>query len=147
MPHLYVKDESLNPTGSFKARGLCLAVSRARELGVSEVVIPSAGNAASAMAADAATAGMRVPSAVGGFLILSAVRESGGTAIAVSDDALLAGQRRLATLEGIFAYPEGGATLAALERLLDRHWIRPDERVVLFNTGTGLKYPETLREP
>ncbi|HEY75956.1 MAG TPA: threonine synthase [Thermoflexia bacterium] len=291
MSHLYIKDESLNPTGSFKARGLSAAISRASELGVQEVVIPSAGNAAGAMAAYAARAGMkahvymprdvpapfllecralgaevvlvdglitdcgrearraaerggwfdvstlkepyrlegkktmgyelaeqfewdlpdviiyptgggtgligmwkafqelgelgwigerrprmvavqptgcapivrafhagaefaepwrdahtvaaglRVPAAVGDFLILRALRESGGTAVAVSDEALLEGQRRMARLEGIFACPEGGATVAALEVLLDQGWIRPDERVVLFNTGTGLKYP------
>ena len=291
MQNLYIKDESLNPTGSFKARGLCLALSRAKELGVTSVVIPSAGNAAGATAAYAAKAGMkthvfmpkdvpdpfrlecemygatvtlvdglitdcgkrareeaakngwfdvstlkepyrlegkktmgyelaeafdwdlpdvvvyptgggtgligmwkafsemetlgwvgegrprmvvvqaegcapiqrafhageefaspweeavtvaaglRVPSAVGDFLILRAVRESYGTAIAVSDRALLDGQRRMAQLEGIFACPEGGATLAAVQQLLVEGWIDPEERVVLFNTGTGLKYP------
>jgi threonine synthase len=60
MPHLYIKEESLNPTGSFKARGLAVAVSRARELGVREMVIPSAGNAAGAAAAYAARAGLRL---------------------------------------------------------------------------------------
>jgi threonine synthase len=292
LAHLFIKDESLNPTGSFKARGLAMAISRARELGVQEVVIPSAGNAAGAMSAYAAraglgahvfmpsdvptpfrlecqmlgaevtlvdglitdcgrearraaeahgwfdvstlkepyrlegkktmgyelweqlggelpdviiyptgggtgligmwkafgemaelgwidghrprmvvvqatgcapiprafeageefaapwegahtlAAGLRVPSAVGDFLILRAVRESSGTAVAVSDAALAAAQRRLSCLEGTFACPEGGATLAALEALLCRGWVSPDERVVLFNTGTGLKYPD-----
>jgi len=291
---LYVKDESLNPTGSFKARGLCMAISRAWELGVQQVVIPSAGNAAGAMSAYAAAAGMRahvfmptdvplpfrlecqafgaevnlvdglitdcgreakaraaeegwfdvstlkepyrlegkktmgyelaeqlcwelpdviiyptgggtgligmwkafaemetlgwigthrprmvvvqaegcapipraydegsefatpwegastiaaglrVPAAVGDFLILNAVRESQGTAIAVSDQEILAGQRRMTQSEGILACPEGGATLAALEKLLTRGWVNPDDRVVLFNTGTGIKYPESL---
>lgn len=290
MRNLFIKDEGLNPTGSFKARGLCMAISRAKELGVSEVVIPSAGNAAGAMAAYAAKAGMkahvfmpqdvplpfrleceaygaqvtlvpglitdcgqqvrqaaakhgwfdvstlkepyrlegkktmgyelaeafdwqlpdviiyptgggtgligmwkafaemealgwigkdrprmvvvqaqgcapiprafeageefttpwenaatvaaglRVPVAVGDFLILRAVRESNGTALAVSDDALVAAQKRMASREGIFACPEGGATLAALETLLAKGWLMPDETVVLFNTGTGLKY-------
>ncbi|MFC2099855.1 threonine synthase, partial [Candidatus Bipolaricaulota bacterium] len=294
LPGLYIKDESLNPTGSFKARGLCMAISRAHELGVREVVIPSAGNAAGAMAAYAAAAGMRahvfmpvdvplpfrleceafgaevelveglitdcgrvakaraaesgwfdvstlkepyrlegkktmgyelaeqfdwelpdvvvyptgggtgligmwkafdemqtlgwigpkrprmvvvqaegcapipraydegsefatpwegaatiaaglrVPAAVGDFLILNAVRESDGTAIAVSDEALLDGQRRMVETEGILACPEGGATLAALEQLLAASLIQPDDRVVLFNTGTGIKYPESL---
>ncbi len=291
MPNLYIKDESLNPTGSFKARGLAMAISRAQELGVTEVVIPSAGNAAGAMSAYAAraglkahvympadvpmpfrqecralgaevtlveglitdcgrearkeaekhgwfdistlkepyrlegkktmgyelaeqfgwelpdvviyptgggtgligmwkafeemealgwigdhrprmvtvqaagcapiprafqagaefadpwegaqtvAAGLRVPAAVGDFLILRALRESGGTAVAVSDDALMAAQMRIGRYEGIFACPEGGATLAALEMLLEQGWLSPDERVVLFNTGTGLKYP------
>lgn len=291
MPHLYIKEESLNPTASFKARGLAVAVSRARELGVREMVIPSAGNAAGAAAAytaraglrlhvfmprdvpapflaesralgaevtlvdglitdcgrearrlaeehgwfdlstlkepyrlegkktmgyelaeqmgwrlpdviiyptgggtglvgmwkafaemaelgwiddhrprmvvvqsdgcapmvraflageefatpweDARTiaAGLRVPAAVGDFLILRAVRESGGTAVAVSDEALIEGQREMGRMEGIFACPEGGATLAALKVLLSEGWIAPEERVVLLNTGSGLKYP------
>jgi threonine synthase len=294
LPYLYVKDEGLNPTGSFKARGLAMAVGRARELGITEVVIPSAGNAAGAMAAYAAAAGMaahvfmpsdvplpfrvecaamgaevtlvdglitdcgreagkgaeahgwfdvstlkepyrlegkktmgyelaeqfgwrlpdvilyptgggtgligmwkafeemaelgwiddhrprmvsvqaagcapiprafhageefatpwegaetvaaglRVPAAVGDFLILRALRESGGTAVSVSDEALVDAQIRMSRLEGVFACPEGGATLAALEVLLAQGWIDPSERVVLFNTGTGLKYPGAL---
>jgi threonine synthase len=294
MDNLFIKDEGLNPTGSFKARGLCMAISRAKELGVTEVVIPSAGNAAGAMSAYAArarmvahvfmpsdvplpfrmecaaygadvhlidglitdcgreahaeaekngwfdvstlkepyrvegkktmgyelaenfdwtlpdvviyptgggtgligmwkafaemrklgwidaklprmvsvqakgcapipralaageefaspwedahtvAAGLRVPQAIGDFLILRAIRDSNGTAIAVSDDALIASQKNMATAEGIFACPEGGATLAALEALLDRGAIARDETVVLFNTGTGLKYPDLL---
>ncbi len=294
MESLFIKDEGLNPTGSFKARGLCMAISRAKELSVREVVIPSAGNAAGAMSAYAARAGMkahvfmpsdvplpfrmectaygadvhlidglitdcgreahaeaekngwfdvstlkepyrvegkktmgyelaeqfewalpdvviyptgggtgligmwkafaemrqlgwidgklprmvsvqaegcapipralaageefaapwkdahtvaaglRVPRAIGDFLILRAIRESSGTAIAVSDDALIASQRAMTTEEGIFACPEGGATLAALEALLDLGAIARDETVVLFNTGTGLKYPNLI---
>ncbi len=294
LSHLYIKDESLNPTGSFKARGLAVAISRARELGATEVVIPSAGNAAGAMSAYAAraglgahvfmpsdvplpfrlecqalgaevtlvdglitdcgrearqgaeqhgwfdvstlkepyrlegkktmgyelaeqfgwelpdviiyptgggtgligmwkafgelaelgwisdhrprmvvvqsagcapiprafdagdefaapwegaqtvAAGLRVPGAVGDFLILRALRESDGTAVAVSDEALVDAQMRMSRLEGVFACPEGGATLAALEALLARGWVSPDERVVLFNTGTGLKYPDVF---
>jgi threonine synthase len=295
LSHLYVKDESLNPTGSFKARGLAVAISRARELGAKEVVIPSAGNAAGAMSAYAAraglpahvfmpadvplpfrlecqalgaeitlvdglitdcgrearqgaeqhgwfdvstlkepyrlegkktmgyelaeqfdwelpdviiyptgggtgligmwkafqemaelgwigehrprmvvvqstgcapiprafhageefaapwegaetlAAGLRVPGAVGDFLILRALRESSGTAVAVSDEALVEAQMRMARLEGVFACPEGGATLAALETLLAQSWVTPDERVVLLNTGTGLKYPDVFQ--
>lgn len=291
MRHLFVKDESLNPTGSFKARGLCLAVSRAHELGIRHLVIPSAGNAGGALAAYAAragvhahvfmpedvppafrtecaaygaeitlvpglitdcgrlgraaaeengwfdvstlkepyrvegkktlgyeiaealdwhlpdvilyptgggtgligmwkafsemealgwiggerprmvavqaegcapiprafaagepfaapwdgahtvAAGLRVPEAIGDFLILRALRESGGTAVAVSDQALLAGQQRLAQEEGIFACPEGGACVAALDLLLGQRLVDAADRVVLFNTGTGLKYP------
>jgi threonine synthase len=295
LPHLYIKDEGLNPTGSFKARGLSMAISRARELGVKEVVIPSAGNAAGAMAAYAAraglpahvfmptdvpapfrlecralgaeitlveglitdcgkaarkgieeygwfdlstlkepyrlegkktmgyeiaeqfdwelpdviiyptgggtgligmwkafgelaalgwigdhrprmvavqaegcapiprafqtgeefatpwegaetvAAGLRVPSAVGDFLMLRALRESNGVAVAVSDEALVDAQIRLSSSEGTFACPEGGATLAALETLLKQGWVSPKERIVLFNTGTGLKYPDALK--
>lgn len=290
VPNLMVKDESLNPTGSFKARGLSIAVNRARELGATALAIPSAGNAAGAMAAYAAAAGLpahvfmpddvpaafraecaalgadvtlveglihdcgamvregaarhgwfdlstlkepyrvegkktlgyelaeqlgwslpdvivyptgggtgligmwkafdeleamgligserprmvsvqaagcapivrafeqgaehaalwenartvadglRVPVAVGDFLILRALRASGGTAIAVGDDDLLAHTRRLGAATGIFAAPEGGACLAALAQLRDAGEVRADDRVVLFNTGTGLKY-------
>ncbi len=294
MTDLFIKDEGLNPTGSFKARGLCVAVSRAKELGVEGVVIPSAGNAAGAMCAYASRAsmpahvvmpqdvpppfrleclafgaevtlvegtiadcgrkareiadrdrlfdlstlkepyrlegkktmgyelaqefnwelpdvivyptgggtgligmwkafdelealgwigakrprmvvvqaqgcapmvrafregkafasfwdgaatvasGLRVPAAVGDFLILRTVHDSNGTAVSVSDDALLAGQQALAREEGVLACPEGGATLAALQALLTEGWVRQHERVVLFNTGSGIKYPETL---
>lgn len=86
-------------------------------------------------------AGLRVPSAVGDFIMLRILRESNGTATTVSDSALVDAQRHMSRLEGIFACPEGGATLAALEMLLKDEWISPEERVVLFNTGTGLKYP------
>ncbi|MBA3467477.1 MAG: threonine synthase [Gemmatimonadaceae bacterium] len=84
--------------------------------------------------------GLRVPKAIGDFLIIDALRESGGTAIAVSDEDLLAGARELARTEGIFAAPEGGACVPALRRLLEAGLVKPDERVVLFNTGSGIKY-------
>jgi threonine synthase len=288
--HLLIKDEGLNPTASFKARGLCVAISRAHELGVEAVSIPSAGNAAGAMSAYAALAGMearvfmpqdvppvfvaecrtlganvtlvdglitdcgriagqelercdrfdvstlkepyrlegkktmgyelaeqmgwslpdviiyptgggtgligmwkafdemktlgwigpdlprmvtvqsdgcapmvrafhrgeafaepwqgaetvadglRVPGAVGDFLILRALRESGGTAVAVPDEAMLEAARQIGRTEGIFACPEGAATLVAFERLRSEGWIADNETVVLFNTGSGLKY-------
>ncbi len=287
---LYVKDEGLNPTGSFKARGLGVALSRAMELGVRSVSIPSAGNAAGAMAAYAARAGMeahvfmprdfpplfvaecrvlgaqvtlvdglitdcgrvaaegvrehgrfdvstlkepyrlegkktmgyelaeqigwtlpdvviyptgggtglvgmwkafeemealgwigprrprmvtvqaegcapivrafhagdefaapwqgartladglRVPAAVGDFLILRALRESGGTAVAVADETMIEAARLLGRTEGIWAAPEGAATLVAFQELRRRGWIGDEETVVLFNTGSGLKY-------
>jgi threonine synthase len=286
----YIKDESSNPTGSFKARGLCMAVSRAYELGARELAIPSAGNAAGAMCAYAALAGLpahvfmpadvpqsfqveckvlgaevtlvnglindcgarvregvaefgwfdvstlkepyrvegkksmgyelaeqfgwklpdviiyptgggtgligmwkafaemealgwigperprmvsvqstgcapivrafeqgvehaelwqgaqtladglRVPVAVGDFLMLRAIRESGGTALAVDDAEMLEYGGVIGSLTGIFPAPEGAACLAAQIRLLAQGWIKPDETVVLFNTGTGLKY-------
>lgn len=93
--------------------------------------------------------GLRVPAAVGDYLILGALRESGGTAVAVSEQAMAAGQLDLARTEGVFAAPEGGATLAALRRLVDDGAVGADERVVLFNTGSGLKYPKIpgLRVP
>lgn len=290
VPRLLIKDESLNPTGSFKARGLSMAVNRARELGATALAIPSAGNAAGAMAAYAAAVGLpahvfmpadvpapfraecaalgasvtlvdglindcgvrvregvaahgwfdvstlkepyrvegkktmgyelaeqlgwrlpdviiyptgggtgligmwkafdemealgligparprmvsvqaegcapiaraftegtehaalwqgahtvadglRVPVAVGDFLILRAVRASGGTVVTVPDEEMLAHTELLGATTGIFAAPEGGACLAAQARLLAAGWIRPDETVVLFNTGSGLKY-------
>ncbi|HSK66357.1 MAG TPA: threonine synthase [Anaerolineales bacterium] len=291
LSNLYVKDESNNPTGSFKARGLAAAVSKAKELGVDKVIIPTAGNAGGAMAAYAARAGLRafifmpkdtpyanleesrivgagvelvdglisdaaklagekarregwfdvstfkepyrlegkkvmgyelaeafewelpdvilyptgggtglvgmwkafaelealgwlnktkrprmvsvqaegcapvirafeqgaqvcefwddahtiasglrVPKSFADHLILQGVYESHGTAVAVSDEALLEAQKQMARSEGIFAAPEGAATLAALQQLLERNWIRADERIVLFNTGSGLKY-------
>jgi threonine synthase len=88
--------------------------------------------------------GLRVPKAFADFLILQAVRDSEGTAVAVSDEDMARAQRTLATTEGIFACPEGAATLAALQKLRQAGWIQAHERVVLFNTGSGLKYAELL---
>jgi len=291
LKYLYLKDESLNPTGTFKARGLSTAISKAKELGVRKVIIPTAGNAGGAMAAYAArggltayiimpkdtpfanieesritgatvilleglindaarmagekarvegwfdlstfkepyrlegkkimgyelaetfdwelpeviiyptgggtglvgmwkafaeleklgwlkkttrprmvsvqaqgcapvvkafedqmpscefwtdartiATGLRVPKSFADRLILRALRESQGSAVAVSDVSILDAQRQLAVTEGIFAAPEGAATLAGLIKLLERGWLDPEERIVLFNTGTGLKY-------
>jgi threonine synthase len=288
---LYVKDESSNPTGSFKARGLGAAISKAKELGVEKVIIPTAGNAGGAMAAYAARAGikahifmpkdtpfanieesrmagaevvlvnglisdaaamagekaraegwfdlstfkepyrvegkkvmgyelaeafdwtlpeviiyptgggtglvgmwkafaelealgwlekakrprmvsvqadgcapvvkafqkgatfcdfwtnaqtiasgLRVPKSFADHLILSNIYESEGTAVAVSDESILESQKQLASMEGIFAAPEGAATLAALKELIKQGWVHPEERIVVFNTGSGLKY-------
>jgi threonine synthase len=292
--NLYLKDESRNPTGSFKARGMALAVSMARELGITKVAVPSAGNAAGALAAYGAKAGMetavfmpegtplanrleceiqgarvvlvpgsikdcsrvmresagsqgwfdvstlrepyrlegkktmayevleqldwrlpdvmiyptgggtgligmwkafgemqemgwigakrprmvavqatgcapmvrafqqhsdqaeewqnpatlasglRVPSAIGDFLILGAVRESNGTALAVDDASMLAAVRELAQTEGVFTSPEGGATLAALTQLLVDGAVAGSETVVLFLTATAYKYMEAM---
>lgn len=85
-------------------------------------------------------AGLRVPAPLGGRLMLKAMRETKGGAVAVSDDELCAAQGELAAREAIDAAPEGGATLAALERLVGRGEIRRDESVVLFNTGAGWLY-------
>jgi threonine synthase len=294
MDALYIKDESLNPTGSFKARGLCMAVSRAAELGATALAIPSAGNAAGAMAAYAAKAGLpayvfmprdtpaafiiecyahgahvelidglitdcgqivaerkdqegwfdvstlkepyriegkktmgyelaeqfgwelpdvifypagggtgligmwkafaemeelgwigpkrprmvavqatgcqpivrayeqnwedapewenahtlasglRVPRAVGDFLMLRAIRESDGCAIAVSDEEMIVCVREIGSTEGIFAAPEGGAVLAALKTMLNDGRVDRSEQVVLFNTGSGHKYVDNM---
>ncbi len=86
-------------------------------------------------------AGIRVPAAIGDFLILDAVRESGGFAVAVSDGAILAAQKECARREGILLCPEGAATLAALKQEVAGGRIGSEERVVLFNCATGLKYP------
>lgn len=292
VPNLYIKDEGLNPTGSFKARGMSAAISRAAELGASAIAIPSAGNAGGATAAYAAraglpahifmpkdvpranyveckvlgaqvelvdglisdcgkivgsrkeaegwfdistlkepyrvegkktmgyelaeqfdwelpevviyptgggtgligmwkafdemeqmgwigperprmisvqaagcapivrayqagaaqaepwrdaktvAAGLRVPAAVGDFLMLKAIRESGGCALSVTDEELMAVTSQMAAAVGSFPAPEGAATLAALEKLIARNLVAEHERVVLFNTGTGLKYIE-----
>jgi threonine synthase len=84
--------------------------------------------------------GLRVPKSFADQIILHDIRESCGTAVAVSDSEIIYAQALLAAQEGIFAAPEGAATLAATQRLLHEGWIEPDETVVLFNTGTGLKY-------
>ncbi|MGH7557817.1 MAG: threonine synthase [Gemmatimonadota bacterium] len=88
--------------------------------------------------------GLRVPSAIGDFLMLDILRRSGGTAIAVTDAQLLEGARRLAREEGILAGPEAGAAVAALPSLVERGAIARDDRVVLFVTGHGLKYPAVM---
>ena len=295
LPRLYVKDESLNPTNSFKARGLSAAITRAKALGARTVSIPSAGNAGNAAAAYAAKAGLRaqvflprdakrpfvqecalygagvtlvdgnisdaarvaaergggaawydlstlkepyriegkktlayemteqmnwrwpdwivypagggtgligmwkafgeleqlgwvgpiarprmvavqaegcapivrafqqgleratlwphastvadglrVPGPIGDFLMLRAIRESGGSAVAVPDRAMIEGMLELGRTEGISASPEGGATLAALKRLIADQVIAPDHSVVLFNTGGALKYLDVI---
>jgi threonine synthase len=291
LENLFVKDESLNPTATFKARGLAAAISRAKELGIGKVIIPTAGNAGGALAAYAARAGqralvympedtpaanikecrimgtdvrmvagvisdaarisaeiaqkegwfdvstfkepyrvegkkvmglelaqdfnwklpdviiyptgggtglvgmwkafqeldrlgwleddrkprmvvvqsagcapvvkaflegkdtcdfwegaqtiasgLRVPKSFADRLILRTLKESRGCAVAVRDEEMLAAQISLAANEGIFAAPEGAATLAAVDHLIEKNWISPEERVVLFNTGSGLKY-------
>lgn len=91
--------------------------------------------------AHTAAAGIRVPVAVGDFLILRAVRESGGFAIAVDDDAIFAAQSAVAKEEGVLLCPEGAATYAAYEAALARGQVAPGDRVLLFNCATGLKYP------
>jgi threonine synthase len=92
-------------------------------------------------------AGLRVPGAIADFLMLRAIRSSGGTAIAVTDDELMAAAHELAREQGIFACPEGGATWAAARKLIDAGWLKPEQHVVLFNTGSGLKYTHLERLP
>lgn len=95
---------------------------------------------------DAATvaSGLRVPKAIGDFLILDAIRASGGTALAVTDAELIAATREIGAAEGVFCAPEGAACLPALRKLLAAGEVGSEERVVLFNTGAGVKYLETF---
>jgi len=88
--------------------------------------------------------GLRVPKAVGDFLVLRAVRESGGTALAVTDAAMISAMRELGSREGISAAPEGGAALQALKQLVAEGRVGASETVVLFNTGGALKYLDVL---
>ncbi|MGB7023671.1 MAG: threonine synthase, partial [Candidatus Acidiferrales bacterium] len=90
--------------------------------------------------------GLRVPKAIGDFLILQAIRESKGTALAASDDEILSTSKELAAKEGIYAAPEGGATVVAARKLAEKKWIKPDDTVVLFNTGCGYKYNEAWQK-
>jgi threonine synthase len=89
--------------------------------------------------------GITVPKALGDFLVLEAVRNTRGCAIAVDDEAILRTQSWLARTEGLFVCPEGAATLVAAQRLREEGWIGEEERVVLLNTGTGLKYPNIIK--
>jgi len=88
--------------------------------------------------------GLRVPRAVADFLMLRVLRGSGGTALAVSDAAMVEGMKRIGAAEGTSAAPEGGAALAAIERLVADGSIRPTDLVILFNTGGALKYLDVL---
>ncbi|MDA1216466.1 MAG: threonine synthase [Chloroflexi bacterium] len=91
-----------------------------------------------------AAAGIRVPAAIGDYLILQAVRESGGTAVTVSEDEIFQAVRQMATLEGVFPAPEGAATLAGYAKLRASGNLAPETSVVLMNTGSGFKYLELL---
>ena len=91
--------------------------------------------------------GLRVPVAVGDFMILDAVRQSGGTAISVDDDQIPAWTNQASSAEGISVCPETGACLGALKSLCQKGWIQPNERVVVFNTGALQKYLEVMQLP
>jgi threonine synthase len=90
--------------------------------------------------AETLATGLRVPHALGDFLVLNAARESGGSALAVTDDEIIDGIGQIAKEEGLFVCPEGAATFAALKYLIDDGKVDKDEKVVLFNTGSGIKY-------
>jgi threonine synthase len=115
----------------------CAPIVRAFEAG--ERHAPRFENAATA------ASGLRVPQAVGDFMILDAVRESGGTAIAAPEAELIPWMRRASALEGIAVCPEAAACLDGLQQLVAAGRVRPDDRVLIFNTGAAQKYVETLR--
>ena len=115
----------------------CAPIVRAFEQG--------AGHATPWQNASTVAAGLRVPAAVGDFLMLRALRESNGTAVAVSDDELLEELARFGAATGMLVCPEGAAALAATRKLVHSGWIRPEDCVVVFNTGAGLKYPEVIK--
>jgi threonine synthase len=94
--------------------------------------------------AETVASGLRVPKALGDFLVLDAVRQSNGTCVAVSDEEMLEAAVELAANEGIFAAPEGGACVAALKKLLASGFLTPKQRIVIYNTGSGLKYVEAF---
>jgi threonine synthase len=88
--------------------------------------------------------GLRVPKAIGDFLILDAIRESGGTAVAVTDEELIAATGEIGAAEGVFCAPEGAACLPALRKLIEAGMVNKNDQVVLFNTGSGVKYMESF---
>jgi len=90
--------------------------------------------------------GLRVPKAYGDYIILEILRDSGGTAVAIPDDQILASLKDWAQNEGIFLSPEGATATAAYDHLLASGFLKPEERVVLFNTGAGLKYTDVTAE-
>ncbi len=89
-------------------------------------------------------AGLRVPKPYGDYLILDILKKSGGVAVAVSDDEIMDALRHWARVEGIFAAPEGAAALAAYRKLRDKGFFAPEDTVILFNTGSGLKYLDVM---
>ncbi len=103
-----------------------------------------AGHADPVVSPKTIAAGLRVPAAIGDYLVLRAVRASGGTALVVSDDEMVGAVKEMAEFSGVFAAPEGGATLAGLRRLRGSGQVSHDERVVLLNTGSALKYLDVL---
>jgi len=94
--------------------------------------------------ASTVASGLRVPKAIGDFLILDAIRASGGTAISVTDDELINAVGEIGAAEGIFAAPEGAACVPALRKLIEQEIVSSGETVVLFNTGSGIKYLEAF---
>jgi len=96
--------------------------------------------------AQTSAAGLRVPKPYADYIILDILKQSGGTAVSVSDEEILAGVQEWASKEGLFASPEGAACLPAYQRLLHEGFLKPTDKVVIFNTGSGLKYIDVVAE-
>ncbi|MBI5880031.1 MAG: threonine synthase [Chloroflexi bacterium] len=96
--------------------------------------------------ADTLASGLRVPKALGDFLVLQALAESDGTAIEATDPEMLSAMKLVARADGMFICPEGAATIVAAQKLRQSGWLKTGEEVVLINTGAGLKYPEATRD-
>jgi threonine synthase len=94
--------------------------------------------------AHTSASGLRVPKAIADFIMLDLIRKSRGTALTVTDEEMVSAARELSSTTGVFAAPEGGATLAAAQKLRESGFLKPEDSVVLFNTGSGLKYLEAL---
>ncbi len=94
--------------------------------------------------AETVASGLRVPKAIGDFLILDALRKSNGTAVAVTDEELIAATGEIGAAEGLFCAPEGAACLPALRKMVERNLVAENETVVIFNTGAGVKYLEAF---
>lgn len=110
----------------------CCPIVRAFEAGADHAeAFPNASTVAS---------GLRVPAAIGDFIMLDVLRASGGIAVSIGDEELLQGVRELSQEQGIYACPEGGAVWKAAQKLTQAGWLDPTEEIVLFNTGSGLKY-------
>jgi threonine synthase len=136
--------EEMGWIGSERPRMVCVQAS-----GCAPIVNAfEKGSAISDFWANAATvaSGLRVPKALGDFIILADLKRTSGTAVAATDQEMLDAAKELASMEGMFAAPEGAATLVAARKLAGKKWIRPDETVVLFNTGTGYKYAEAWEQ-
>jgi threonine synthase len=110
------------------------------------VAVQAAGCCPIVAAFNAGASGLRVPKAIGDFLILDAVNQSGGTSLAIIDREMLEAVKRVGATEGLFVAPESAACCAAAGKLAKSGWIRSDETVIIFNTGTGLKYLECFAD-
>jgi threonine synthase len=134
--------EELGWIGSARPRMVSVQAS-----GCAPIVRAFNGNKAAAepwQNAQTVASGLRVPQAVADFLILQALRDSGGTALSVSDDEMLQEIPRIGKAEGIFFCPEGAACVAALRHLIEDGWITPDDHVLVCNTASGLKYLDVI---